>query len=69
MGVSAVQFDRIMLRKARDPEIPWRQVADIGNILRHQYQRAAPDVRWRVAQDDPPPPEHVCRVELATAGS
>ena len=23
--------------KARFPEIPWRQVADVGNVLRHAY--------------------------------
>jgi uncharacterized protein with HEPN domain len=54
--------------KARHPEIPWQQVADIGNILRHEYQRVAPDVLWRVAQDDLPPLDRVCRAELAAAG-
>ncbi len=30
--------------KARHPEIPWRKVAGIGNVLRHDYERTAPDV-------------------------
>jgi uncharacterized protein with HEPN domain len=38
--------------KTRHPEIPWRKVSDIGNVLRHEYQRIAPDVLWRVVQDD-----------------
>ena len=54
--------------KARHPEIPWQQVVDIGNILRHEYQRVAPDVLWRLAQDDLPPLDRACRMELAAAG-
>lgn len=26
--------------KARHPEIPWRRIADLGNVLRHVYHRA-----------------------------
>ena len=37
------------------PEIPWRQVADIGNVLRHGYDGVS-DVRvWQVVTDDLPP--------------
>jgi uncharacterized protein with HEPN domain len=50
--------------KARHPEIPWPKVAGIGNILRHEYERVAHDVLWRVAHDDLPPLEKVCREEL-----
>jgi uncharacterized protein with HEPN domain len=51
--------------KARHPEIPWPKVAGIGNVLRHEYERVAHDVLWRVVQDDLPPLEKVCREELA----
>jgi uncharacterized protein with HEPN domain len=51
--------------KARHPEIPWSKVAGIGNVLRHEYERIAHDVLWRVAHDDLPPLENVCREELA----
>jgi uncharacterized protein with HEPN domain len=34
-------------------------------VLRHEYERVAHDVLWRVAQDDLPPLEKVCREELA----
>lgn len=51
--------------KARRPEIPWRQVASIGNILRHEYERVAYDVLWRVVIDHLSPLDAVCREELA----
>jgi uncharacterized protein with HEPN domain len=51
--------------KARHPEIPWQKVAGIGNVLRHEYERIAPDVLWRLSQDELPPLEAVCRAELA----
>ncbi len=51
--------------KARHPEIPWSKVAGIGNVLRHEYERVAHDVLWRVVHGDLPPLEVVCREELA----
>jgi uncharacterized protein with HEPN domain len=51
--------------KARHPEIPWLKVAGIGNVLRHEYERVAYDVLWRVVRDDLPPLEKACREELA----
>jgi uncharacterized protein with HEPN domain len=53
--------------KARYPEIPWPKVAGIGNVLRHDYERIAPDVLWRLARDELPPLEKICRDELAAA--
>jgi uncharacterized protein with HEPN domain len=38
--------------KAAHPEIPWVKVAGIGNVLRHSYDRIAPDILWKVAQND-----------------
>ncbi|MEA2893347.1 MAG: hypothetical protein QOI05_4140 [Bradyrhizobium sp.] len=38
--------------KAVHPEIPWLKVAGIGNVLRHSYDRIAPDILWKLAQDD-----------------
>jgi uncharacterized protein with HEPN domain len=51
--------------KARHPEIPWRKVAGIGNVLRHEYTRVAADVLWRPVQDDLGVLDQVCREELA----
>jgi uncharacterized protein with HEPN domain len=53
--------------KARHPGIPWPKVAGIGNVLRHDYQRIAPDVLWKLAQDDLAALEQICRDELAAA--
>jgi len=55
--------------KARHPEIPWRKVAGIGNILRHGYEQTAPDVLWHVAQEDLGPLDRVCRDELTALGA
>jgi uncharacterized protein with HEPN domain len=51
--------------KARHPEIPWRKVAGIGNLLRHDYESIAAPVMWKLAQADLPALEKVCREELA----
>ena len=37
--------------KVAAPEIPWRQIAALGNILRHEYQRVEPALIWNIAQD------------------
>ena len=50
--------------KQRHPEIPWQRVASIGNVLRHEYERVAPAILWKVAQDELQPLEEVCRIEL-----
>jgi uncharacterized protein with HEPN domain len=51
--------------QARHPEIPWPKVAGIGNVLRHDYERIAADVMWKLAQIDLPILEQACREELA----
>lgn len=53
--------------KARHPEIPWRKVAGIGNILRHNYEDVAAPVMWTLVRDELPPLEKVCREEMAAA--
>ncbi len=51
--------------KARHPEIPWRKVAGIGNVLRHEYTRVAADALWRLVQDELAVLDRACRAELA----
>jgi len=51
--------------KTRHPEIPWAKVAGIGSVLRHDYERIAPDVIWKLATVDLPVLDAVCRDELA----
>jgi len=50
--------------KERHPEVPWPKVAAIGNIPRHEYQRVAPAILWRVAHRELTPLEAACREEL-----
>lgn len=50
--------------KARHPEIPWRKVAGIGNVLRHNYESIAAAVTWKLARSDLLALEEVCREEL-----
>lgn len=51
--------------KHRYPKVPWRKVAGIGNVLRHEYQRIAYDILWHLVKEELPPLERVCREELA----
>lgn len=41
--------------KARRPEIPWRSIAGIGNLLRHEYHSISNKVIWDVLESDLPP--------------
>jgi len=41
--------------KATHPEIPWRDIAGIGNILRHGYDSLEHAVIWGVVDNDLPP--------------
>ncbi len=38
--------------KAAQPQIPWRKVADIGNVLRHEYDDVADTEVWRIVVDE-----------------
>lgn len=51
--------------KARQPEIPWRKVAGIGNVLRHNYENIAAPVMWTLVRDNLPSLYEACREELA----
>lgn len=35
--------------KDKYPAIPWQNVADVGNVLRHGYQSIDPHIIWQVA--------------------
>ncbi len=41
-------------RKAGHPEVPWRNIAGIGNVLRHGYRLVDHAIIWAVVRDDLP---------------
>jgi uncharacterized protein with HEPN domain len=38
--------------KAKEPDIAWQQMADLGNRLRHAYHQIEPEILWRIANED-----------------
>lgn len=38
--------------KAREPNIAWERMADLGNWLRHAYHRIDADILWNIAEND-----------------
>lgn len=38
--------------KESEPEISWRSIAGIGNVLRHDCHRSFPIVLWETCRDD-----------------
>jgi uncharacterized protein with HEPN domain len=38
--------------KSMRPDIPWRQVADVGNVLRHSYFAVKVDIVWAIISED-----------------
>jgi uncharacterized protein with HEPN domain len=36
------------------PDIPWRQVRDLGNLLRHEYDKVDLAIIWKTVTDDLP---------------
>ena len=52
----------------RHPNLPWRQIRNIGNILRHEYQRVDQTLIWKTAVYRLPELAAVCRSELEMLG-
>ena len=40
--------------QSRQPQIPWRNIATIGNILRHEYQSISDRIIWSVVHEHLP---------------
>jgi uncharacterized protein with HEPN domain len=37
--------------KASRPEVPWKNIHGLGNLLRHEYRRIDPAILWSVVTD------------------
>jgi uncharacterized protein with HEPN domain len=48
----------------RHPQIPWRQVADAGNVYRHAYDNVSPRMIWLTVHDRMQEIIAVCDAEL-----
>ena len=38
--------------KAKNSDIPWQRMADLGNWLRHAYHRVDPDILFNIVDND-----------------
>lgn len=54
--------------KERHPSIPWRRIADAGNVYRHDYGGLAPQRVWDTLQLALPPLRAVIISEIASLG-
>ncbi len=55
--------------KSQHPSIPWRQVADLGNVIRHGYDYLDWDIMWDILTVDAPNLLREINVSMARFGS
>lgn len=53
--------------KDEHPQIPWRQVADLGNFIRHVYHKVDVDILWAIYEKDLAALEHVVDLLISRA--
>jgi uncharacterized protein with HEPN domain len=51
--------------KARHADLPWRNIAGIGNVLRHNYEQVSAPVLYALVHNKLTALEQMCRDELA----
>jgi uncharacterized protein with HEPN domain len=54
--------------KAEFDTIPWRQVADLGNFLRHAYHKTDLEILWSIYENDLQPLEFAIDQMIARSG-
>ncbi|KQT19560.1 hypothetical protein ASG40_01605 [Methylobacterium sp. Leaf399] len=52
--------------RKRHPHIPWRQIADAGNIYRHEYDFVSPAMIWLTVHESLPDLLAACTMELSS---
>jgi uncharacterized protein with HEPN domain len=50
--------------KGEQPEIRWRDIAGIGNVIRHDYEGVEVEIIWTVVREHLDPLEHAVRAIL-----
>ena len=55
--------------KARHPAISWKQMADAGNVYRHDYEDVAAQLVWDTVQQSLPPLKVVIEAEIRRSGA
>jgi uncharacterized protein with HEPN domain len=55
--------------KARHPAISWKQMADAGNVYRHDYEDVAAQLVWDTLQQSLPPLKVVVEAEIRRSGA
>jgi uncharacterized protein with HEPN domain len=55
--------------KARHPAISWKQMADAGNVYRHDYEDVAAQLVWDTVQQSLPPLKIVIGAEIRRSGA
>ncbi|MBB6249760.1 HepT-like ribonuclease domain-containing protein [Nitrospirillum iridis] len=66
IGEASKDLDEAL--KARHPQVPWRQVLGMRNLLIHEYFMRESAILWETVKVGLPTLADVCRVELARAG-
>ncbi len=51
--------------KGRHPKIPWRDIADSGNVYRYQYHSLDPEIVWKTLKKSLPALKKAVAGELA----
>lgn len=46
------------------PDIPWRDVRDLGNVIRHDYDNVDTEKIWNIVHDDLPRLQDACERAL-----
>jgi uncharacterized protein with HEPN domain len=50
--------------RERHPELPWRAIIGVGNVLRHNYDDVAEEQVWRTVLEDLPALDRAIAAEL-----
>ena len=55
--------------KAKQNDIAWQRMADLGNWLRHAYHRIDAEILWNIAENDLDPLKHFVEQIVRTGRS